>query len=68
MPRVTINSERCKSCELCVAACPKKIIFLDNTQLNAFGYHPVSVVDQDACIACAFCAIMCPDSVIQIEK
>lgn len=68
MAVVTINEERCKGCGLCVRACPKKIMQLSKSKLNAKGYHPAEVTDTAACIACAACARTCPDVVIQIEK
>lgn len=68
MAVVIINEERCKGCGLCVRACPKKIMQLSKTKLNAKGYHPAEVIDMAACIACAACARTCPDVVIQIEK
>ena len=40
MAVVTINEERCKGCGLCVRACPKKIMQLSKSKLNAKGYHP----------------------------
>lgn len=68
MNKLTFNTERCKGCGLCVAACPKKILDLNASVLNSKGYHPVMVTDQAACIACAMCATMCPDCVIKVEK
>lgn len=68
MAKVTIHEDKCKGCGMCVAACPKKIVRLDEGKLNAKGYHPAGVTDMDACIGCAFCAIMCPDTVITVEK
>jgi len=68
MPKVTFNADRCKGCSLCVTACPKKIVALDDGQFNARGFHPARITDQDSCIACAFCAMMCPDGVIKVEK
>jgi 2-oxoglutarate ferredoxin oxidoreductase subunit delta len=68
MAIVTINEERCKGCELCVRACPKKILILSRTKLNSKGYHPCEITDMSACAACAACARTCPDSVIEIEK
>lgn len=68
MPKITINQERCKGCGLCVEACPKKILAIDENIVNSKGYSPVEMTDQDKCIACAFCARMCPDCVITVEK
>lgn len=67
MPKVTFKEEMCKGCGLCVSACPKKIVKL-NDKLNAKGYRTAGITDQSACIACAFCATMCPDCVITVEK
>lgn len=68
MVKFTIDEERCKGCGLCVRACPKNILQLSKTKLNAKGYHPAEMTDIDACIACASCARTCPDVVIHIEK
>ncbi|NLX62550.1 MAG: 4Fe-4S binding protein [Tissierellia bacterium] len=66
--RVTFNEDICKGCGLCVQACPVNIITLDNSKINAKGYHPATVTDMDKCIACASCALMCPDVVITVER
>lgn len=66
--KVTIDQKSCKGCELCVSACPKKILELDRTVLNSKGYNPSHVIDMEKCIACAICATICPDSVIKVEK
>ena len=68
MIKVTINELVCKGCGLCVRACPKGVLGISKTKLNAKGYHPASVVDQEACIGCASCARTCPDVAITIEK
>jgi len=67
MAKVTFERDLCKGCGLCVEACPKKIIALTG-EINAKGYHPAGITDQEKCIACAFCATMCPDCVITVEK
>lgn len=67
---VSFKSERCKGCSVCVAVCPKKIIFLDVSNMNSYGYYPASIKkeDMDKCIACISCALMCPDGIITIDK
>ena len=68
MGKVTINELVCKGCGLCVRACPKNILALSRTKLNATGYRPAEVIDAEACIGCASCARTCPDVAIRIEK
>ena len=68
MVKVTINELVCKGCGLCVRACPKKVLGLSKTKLNAKGYHPAEAVEPEACIGCASCARTCPDVAIRIEK
>lgn len=68
MVTITINDTLCKGCGLCVRACPKDIIELAKTRLNAKGYHPAEVTKPEECIACASCARTCPDTAIRIEK
>lgn len=66
--KVTVNAEVCKGCGLCVHACPRKIMKIDRTRLNAKGYNPAICDELEKCIACGMCAIMCPDSAIKVEK
>jgi 2-oxoglutarate ferredoxin oxidoreductase subunit delta len=68
MKNVTFNEERCKSCELCMNACPKKIIQISKDKMNAKGYRPAEIIDKSACIGCAFCATVCPDCAITITE
>jgi len=58
----------CKGCDLCAHVCPKKILTLDKSRVNAKGYNPMTCFDIDKCIACGMCGIMCPDSVITVLK
>jgi 2-oxoglutarate ferredoxin oxidoreductase subunit delta len=68
--KVIFNEDLCKGCELCVNACPKKIIEMDLGKINTKGYHPATIKPEnmDKCIACGFCAMMCPDVVITVIK
>ena len=65
---VTINELICKGCGLCVRACPKNVLELSKTKLNAKGYHPAEFARPEDCIGCASCARTCPDVAIRIEK
>lgn len=67
MPKVTIRTEKCKGCGLCVFICPKKALAMSK-ELNVKGYHPAEFVDEEACISCAMCGMMCPDVAIKVEK
>lgn len=68
MAKVSFIEERCKGCGLCESVCPKNIIALAKEKINAKGYHPAEVVEQDKCIGCASCAMICPDTVITVER
>jgi 2-oxoglutarate ferredoxin oxidoreductase subunit delta len=63
---LVIAEDRCKGCELCVAACPKRVLELDRGRVNALGYHPVELIDAAGCTSCAFCARVCPDTVFTV--
>ncbi|MDL2236504.1 4Fe-4S binding protein [Christensenellaceae bacterium OttesenSCG-928-K19] len=65
---VIIYEDTCKGCGLCAAACKKQLLAIRKDKLNAKGYHPIGIEDQDACVSCAACARMCPDTAIEVEK
>lgn len=65
--RVVFNEEICKSCQLCVKACPTNVIVLAD-YLNEKGYRPAMVAEQEHCISCGKCAQICPDSVITVYR
>ena len=65
---IVVNTERCKGCSLCAAACPKDVIALAAKKVNVHGYPYVEAVRPDDCIGCASCAIVCPDGCITVYR
>lgn len=65
---VTIDSERCKGCNLCVVACPCNVLALQPKEVNDRGYHFAYSANEEACIGCASCAMVCPDACIEVYK
>ena len=68
MAKLTIDTNRCKGCGLCVEACPKGLLAIARDKINQQGHHPAEITDQEKCAGCAFCAMMCPDCVITVER
>ena len=68
MAHIEVNENLCKGCELCVNACPQKIIALDKSKINVKGYHPAALTAPEKCVGCKACAIMCPDIAITVYR
>ncbi len=76
---VQIDSQRCKGCGLCIAACPQHVLAF-SPDLNAQGYHPITLIEPmgrlaalpvdgvRGCTGCALCALVCPDTVFQVYR
>ncbi len=64
---ITISSELCKGCELCICFCPKKVI-TQSVKLNAAGYPPAVYNDNGECTGCAVCALVCPECAIEVYR
>jgi 2-oxoglutarate ferredoxin oxidoreductase subunit delta len=67
MGKITFDTDACKGCGLCVAACPHKLIQL-SAHINEKGYNAAYCTDEDKCVACGMCYQMCPDCVIRVER
>ena len=65
--RVTVREEYCKSCGLCVDACPMKILRISE-RINPKGHRPVEQFEGEKCTGCALCATVCPDVVLSVYR
>jgi 2-oxoglutarate ferredoxin oxidoreductase subunit delta len=64
LSNITIKSDKCKSCYLCIEACPKKLIAKSDV-IGKTGNNLVYLKDDNKeCKGCAFCALSCPDLAI----
>jgi NAD-dependent dihydropyrimidine dehydrogenase PreA subunit len=57
--KVVVNEDECKGCELCISACPEKVLFLQK-HFNRLGYHPAGYIG-DGCTGCGYCFYQCPE-------
>lgn len=66
---IVIDKNRCKSCYLCVDACPKKLI-RKSDYIGTTGNYVVEFKDdKNECIGCQSCALTCPDlAVTEVYK
>lgn len=64
---IEVSDRYCKGCELCIGACPQKVIELDHSRLTPAGYHPAHTF-RDGCTGCAICGIVCPDAAITVFR
>lgn len=64
--RVSVREDFCKSCGLCVAACPAKVLRISE-KINPKGHRPVEQF-KEGCTGCALCARVCPDVVLTVYR
>jgi 2-oxoglutarate ferredoxin oxidoreductase subunit delta len=62
---VTIDVEVCKGCDLCIPACPPKVLAM-SAAVNRNGYHYPEL--QPGCTGCAACLMVCPDFVFAVYR
>ena len=55
---IVVDTERCKGCQLCIIACPQKVIALAN-KVNLHGYPYVEAANE---------GIVCPDGCITVYR
>ena len=61
---VTIATDRCKGCELCILACPPDADDVDRRQPAGFRYPELHAY----CTGCAACLLVCPDFVFEVFR
>ena len=64
---VTLNSEWCKGCHICVQVCPHGVLEVDEANFVR-GFHPVRVTRPEDCTACLQCELLCPDLAIMVTS
>jgi 2-oxoglutarate ferredoxin oxidoreductase subunit delta len=62
---VTIDSARCKGCELCIPACPPRVLTMSSS-VNHTGYHYPEL--HPGCTGCGACLYVCPDFVFEVYR
>jgi 2-oxoglutarate ferredoxin oxidoreductase subunit delta len=63
---IVIDIEKCKGCELCIAACPQDSLELSR-KLNTKGYQYMVRIE-DNCTGCTNCALVCPEGIIKVYR
>jgi 2-oxoglutarate ferredoxin oxidoreductase subunit delta len=63
---VVIDVEMCKGCDLCIDACPPRVLEMTVHEVNARGYRYPRLLP--GCTGCQACAWICPDFCFQVYK
>ena len=62
---VVIDAERCKGCELCIPACPPRVLRMSTTR-NESGYLIPELLE--GCTGCNACLMVCPDFCFEVYQ
>lgn len=63
---VTIDTETCKGCELCITACPPRVLTMTSRAVNRLGHHYPEL--HPGCTGCAACLLVCPDFCFSVYR
>ena len=61
LPKITVFTDWCKQCGICVTFCPQQVLAMDENR-RVFAQHP------EKCIACHMCELRCPDFAITVKE
>ncbi len=62
---VTIATETCKGCELCIPACPPRVLSMSR-EVNEKGYRYPEL--HPGCTGCRACQLVCPDFCFEVYQ
>ncbi len=62
---ITVATKRCKGCELCIPACPPKVLSM-SLAVNVNGYRYPEL--RPGCTVCNACLLVCPDFVLEVYR
>lgn len=62
---LVIDTEKCKGCELCIAACPPNVLEM-SAAVNEMGYRYPEL--SPGCTGCTACQMVCPDFVFAVYR
>jgi 2-oxoglutarate ferredoxin oxidoreductase subunit delta len=63
---VVIDVEACKGCNLCIDACPPRVLEMTTKEVNGRRYRYPRL--SPGCTGCRACSQICPDFVFQVYK
>ena len=66
-PKVKLNEDKCKGCDLCLNLCPKHV-FEESPEIGLKGYKTRLVKSENECNDCGLCQYFCPEGAIALEE
>ena len=62
---ITVATERCRGCELCIPACPPQVLSMSD-DVNEIGFRYPEL--RPGCTGCNACLLVCPDFVCEVYR
>ena len=62
---VTIATDRCKGCELCIPACPPRVLRMSTARNEQGHRYPLL---EPGCTGCGACLLVCPDFCFEVYR